>query len=247
MQQITDVHAHILPGIDDGAFNMEEAEAMLWQAYGQGIRKIIATPHFEKEQDLEHLLETRKKLQKKAFEIHKQYRVFLGQEVFYYEGMIEDLARGKVLTMCGSKYALIEFSPRISYSIMLQNIRKIILARYVPIIAHMERYLCLREKGKVEELIKTGCILQMNYSSIVGSRFCKDIRWCRKQIAMENVHMMGTDMHHLCERGPEIKKALSWIKKHCGIKIYQDIVSNNAENILIETKQHTGAVDENGF
>lgn len=240
MQEIIDIHAHILPGLDDGAFNMEEAQAMLQLAYSQGICKIIATPHYKRGQNRQFILEAGQRLQEKAYEINSQYQILLGQEILYFEDMMDDLRENKIFTMCQSRYLLIEFDPRISYSMMLQSLRKIIFACYIPILAHMERYLCLREKGKVEELIRSGCMLQMNYCSIIGTGFSSDIRWCRNQIRLGYVHMMGTDMHHYGGRGPEIKKALKWIRKHCGMDTYQKLVRGNAEEILKEKKQFTG-------
>lgn len=237
MQEIIDMHAHVLPGIDDGAANMEEAKEMLQMAYSQGIRKIIATPHYKRGQKLEHFMALSRKLQQIAHEIHKQYNLYLGQEILYHEDILENLKEKKALTMCGSAYVLVEFPPLVSYSRLYQGIRKIILARYIPILAHMERYHCLRKKGRVNELINSGCMLQMNYSSIAGSRFNREVRWCRCQIQEEHIHMLGTDMHHLHERTPEIKKSLIWLKKNCSMELYQKLVSFNAQKVLIKRKQ----------
>ena len=54
---IIDVHAHILPGVDDGSSGWEESRQMLQEAYRQGIRTIIATPHYRQGQDVEQLRE----------------------------------------------------------------------------------------------------------------------------------------------------------------------------------------------
>jgi protein-tyrosine phosphatase len=101
----------------------------------------------------------------------------------------------------------------------------------------MERYLCLREKGRVNELISTGCMLQMNYCSIAGSQFNSEVRWCRRQIYEEHIHLMGTDMHHINKRTPEIKKSLTWMKRNCSVETYQNLVSNNAQRILKKREQ----------
>lgn len=243
MQGIIDVHAHVLPGIDDGAANMEEAKAMLRLAYSQGIRKIIATPHYKRGQNPDHIVELSRKLQREAHEIHKQYDIYLGQEILYYEDILEDLREKKALTMCGSNYVLVEFHPSVSYSKLFQGLRKLILARYIPILAHMERYRCLREKGRVNELINSGCMLQMNYCSIIGSRFNSEVCWCRRQILQEHIHMLGTDMHHLNKRTPEIEKALTWMKKYCSMETYQNLVSNNAQNVLEKKKTMNGSCE----
>jgi len=232
MQEIIDIHAHVLPGIDDGAADMEEAKAMLKMAYSQGIRKIIVTPHYKRGQDPEKIIELSRKLQREARKIHKRFNIYLGQEILYCEDILEDLKEKRAFTMCESHYVLIEFPPLIAYSRLFQGLRKIILARYVPILAHMERYLCLRENGRVKELINSGCILQMNYCSITGSLFNRQVRWCRLQIQQGHIHMLGTDMHHLKERTPEIEKALLWIKKNCSLEMYQSLTGNYALNLL---------------
>lgn len=245
MREILDIHAHILPGIDDGARNMEEAQAMLQNAFSQGITRIIATPHYRRGQDPHFIQETKQKLQEKAHEIYDQYQIFLGQEIFYFEELPDELKKKNVITMCSSRYLLIEFDPMVTYSRLLQSIRKIIFTGYIPILAHIERYLCLRDDGRIKELIHSGCMLQMNYSSIIGRRHFRDIHWCRKQICQGYVHMMGTDMHHSNEWDLEIKKAIKWLKKNCSREMYEQLISSNAELILKESNKCMGAEYDN--
>lgn len=244
MQEIIDIHAHVLPGLDDGAADMEEAKAMLKMAYSQGIRKIIVTPHYKRGQDPKQIMELNRRLQWEARKIDKCFNLYLGQEILYCEDILQDLKERRALTMCGSHYVLIEFPPLVPYSRMFQSLRKIILARYIPILAHMERYTCLREKGRVKELINSGCIMQMNYCSIAGSRFKRQVRWCRLQIQEGNIHMLGTDMHHMNERTPEIENALIWIKKNCSLEMYQNLTGNYALNIL-KKKNNNRSRNEN--
>lgn len=241
MRGVFDIHAHILPGIDDGAKNMEESEAMLRLAFDQGISKIIATPHYRKGQDLQNLLEAGRILQEKAYEIHNQYQILLGQEIFYFEELTDELRKKSVLTMCKSRYLLIEFDPFVSYTMLLQSLRKVIFARYIPILAHMERYICLREGERVKELIRSGCMLQMNYSSIIGNWYFRDIHWCRNQISQGHVHMMGTDMHRPYEQRAKINKALDWLRKNCSTERYEQLTGGTAELILIERNEYMGA------
>ena len=80
-----------------------------------------------------------------------------------------------------SQYVLVEFMPSVSYEILFQGIRKLVSNGYTPILAHMERYGCLRKKG-TSELLDIGCKLQMNYDSIQGHWFSPEVRWCREQV-----------------------------------------------------------------
>ena len=110
-----DIHAHILPGVDDGASDWEETNEMLRRAYEQGITHIIATPHYVSGQDTHSLREMVKKLRETAFSISENMMVDLGQEVQYFEELPSFLEQGKVLTLSGSRYVLVEFLPGDGY------------------------------------------------------------------------------------------------------------------------------------
>ena len=106
-----DIHAHILPGVDDGAHDWDEAAGSLKLAYGQGIRHIIATPHFTGNQDPGLLQELCTCLDYQAKAIADGFGVSLGQEIMYFENLVEYLNQGKALTLAGSRYVLVEFGP----------------------------------------------------------------------------------------------------------------------------------------
>ena len=140
MMKIIDVHAHILPGVDDGSENWNESIEMLRMAYEQGIRTIIATPHYHQGQDIERLKETTGILRQEAQKLDPEYGIFLGQELMDSEGILDELRKGRALTMAGSRYVLIEFLPNVSYSRLYQRLRQLQGAGYIPILAHAERY-----------------------------------------------------------------------------------------------------------
>lgn len=232
--EIIDVHAHILPGADDGAESLEESRRMLEIAYRQGIRQIIATPHYRRGQDTERLRALAGELQREAWNVDPCCRIYLGQELMDSEDLIEDLKTGRALTMGGSRYVLIEFHTNASFSHIYQRLRQLEAAGYLPVVAHVERYGCLRAEGRVRELIETGSCIQMNYSSLEGSVFNKEVRWCRRQVMEGNVHLLGTDMHHAERRSPDIEKALGWLKGHCPRGRLHRMLKKNPEYILMK-------------
>ena len=73
---------------------------------------------------------------------------------------------------------------------------------YRPVIAHIERYGALREKGRVEELTEIGALMQMNYRRIGGKWYEETTRWCRKMLKDEKIHFLATDMHNTKARKP---------------------------------------------
>ncbi len=113
-----DVHSHILPGVDDGARNMGETRQMLLRAYEEGTRIIVATPHYaagKKHIPSEQLLRILLEVNQVAAEISKELLVISGNELFYSLDMLDSLADGEALTLHGSRYILVEFSPSEEY------------------------------------------------------------------------------------------------------------------------------------
>lgn len=218
MRQIIDVHAHILPGVDDGPQDMGESLEMIQMAYEQGIRYIIATPHFRFFPDkscyhgeTDHLRSLCQELQVKAEEMGYKVPVFLGQEIFYFEELPEYLDDGWAISMADSSYVLIEFSPNVSYATILRAVNRLARRNYVPLIAHVERYLCMREKGRTKALVEAGACLQMNYKSLSGGFLDTEVTWCKRQVLNGMIHFFGTDMHDTFDRAPEVEPAASWL------------------------------------
>lgn len=216
MKGIIDVHAHLLPGADDGASDWEEAGWMLNCAYEQGIRAVIATPHYSHGQETDRLRRKARRLAGEAGKIAPDFKVYLGQEILYFDSMVERLKEGHALTLAGSRYVLVEFMPRAPYGRIYQGIRKLMLAGYHPVVAHVERYDALRVDGQIEELAGTGCMMQMNYKSLLGGIFDRNARWCRRQVLEGRVGLLGTDAHHRDHRTPEIAASLRWLESHAG-------------------------------
>lgn len=216
MEGIIDIHAHLLPGIDDGASDWEEAVWMLNCAYSQGIRAIIATPHYSHRQDPARIRQKVQKLAGEAGKIAPDFQVFPGQEILYFDSIVERLQEGHALTLADSRHVLVEFMPQTPYKKIYQGVRKIMLAGYHPVVAHVERYDALRDDGQMEELAETGCMMQMNYRSLQGGMFDRNARWCRRQVLEGRIRLLGTDAHHRDFRTPEIAGSLRWLKLHAG-------------------------------
>ena len=234
---IIDVHAHILPGIDDGSRNWEESRLMLQMAYEQGIRQIIATPHYRSGRRSINLKDLAGQLQEEAEAIRPDLQIFLGEELYYHEGLAGELKEGMALTLAGTRYVLVEFSPETTYPALYQALRKLIMARYIPVLAHIERYQCLRNQNSLAELGTLDCLFQMNYSSLAGSALDQSVRWCRRQVLEERVHLLGSDMHRMDYRKPDLTGALRWLRTHIPRRQLRGLVYRNADELLRSGKQ----------
>ena len=118
-QKIIDTHSHILPGIDDGAGSWKEALCMLKTAQAQGIRRVIATPHWGGPFGYTDPVQIRElcfTLQEKARRHNISVKIYQGQEVMYTEEAADRIANGEILTLADSRYVLAEFYQGIGYS-----------------------------------------------------------------------------------------------------------------------------------
>ena len=227
---LCDIHSHILPGVDDGSKSMEMTENMLKIAYEQGIRYMIATPHFipgEDNPSVAKLVATYKDVQKKASEIGRDFRIFLGNELYYSEGLTESLDNHSALTINGSRYVLIEFDVRAGYSVIYEGLSSVIKKGYFPIIAHIERYQqLLGQFDKIEELIKLGAYVQVNVSSIEDGGFCK------KLLKHDMIHVFGTDAHRDVGRAPYMQAGVRYVYKKYGMETAKKLFYDNPMKIL---------------
>lgn len=211
-----DVHAHVLPGVDDGARDMNESVRMLKILANQGFTGVIATPHGSRRgmKTADMLPVLAKELQEKIRMSYPGFSVYLGQEQWYHQELPKQLRNGTAYTMAGSSYVLMEFSPDAPYSILYQGIRSLTAAGYMPILAHVERYMCLSEAERIRELISCGCVIQMNYDSLKGRWYQSEVRRCRRLVEEGRIHLLGTDMHRMDFRPPQIEDAMRWLNGH---------------------------------
>lgn len=236
MEGFIDIHTHVLPGVDDGARDMEEACRMLEQAAAQGVTAVIATPHGFGGCSAQELKTLAEELQRRIRDRLPGLSIYLGQEHYYHEELLDSLACGLALTMAGSRSVLVEFSPAASYQMLYRGIRRLAAAGYQPVLAHMERYRCLREEHHLRELLEDGCLMQMNCDSIRGRIFDPDVRWCRRQIKAGRIHLLASDMHRMDCRPPELGEALRWLEKNVSGADLDRMARQNALHMINDEK-----------
>lgn len=108
---------------------------------------------------------------------------------------------------------------------------------YRPVIAHIERYGALREKGRVEELTEIGALMQMNYRRIGGKWYEETTRWCRKMLKDEKIHFLATDMHNTKARKPSTQGAEVWMAKHLDSIYMKKLCYKNALKLIKQNTQ----------
>ncbi len=236
MDGYIDIHCHILPGVDDGAADDEIMCQMLRTAWKEGISEIIATPHFHKghvEPSQDQLLRAWQQTVYRAQEIDKNFKIYLGNELYSSHCLAERLNAGKVFAMANSSYVLVEFSPVISYFEIQSSLQHLQMNGYRPIVAHAERYGCLlKNPYRVEELVDMGILIQVNTASVTGENGFQAKSFTKKLLKYELVHFFGTDAHNMKARKPLMKKCVSYIARKYGESCAQRLSRENALRMI---------------
>jgi len=216
----TDMHCHILPGVDDGSPDMETSLQMLEKEWNEGVGAVILTPHYIQRHNRYRHDELEKRfeeLRQKSKEILPELRLFLGNEILYEPGVAESLRNGRIHTMAGSRYILIEFRVTIEEEYIFKAVRECTDMGYKPIIAHVERYFGIQGNFEaLEGLIRQGALLQCNTQAVTAGFTDGEGRWARKMVKKGMIRFIGTDAHDMNKRSPQYKKAYEWIVTKCG-------------------------------
>ncbi len=234
--EIFDIHSHVLPGVDDGAKDMEMTERILDTLYEQGVRTVFATPHFSirsREDKAERVARAYDKVNNYLNEKYSDMQILLGSEVYMEEGMVERIKDEKVFTMNKTPYVLCEFQFGGRYKDMYRYLQQLVRARYKPVIAHVERYSCLQgEWSLIHELREMGVLTQINAESLSGNMFDKRYRYGKTLIQAEVIDFIGSDAHDMKQRAPMLDKAERTMVKLIGKEKAECILNKNAQVFL---------------
>ena len=233
-----DMHCHILPGVDDGSKDMEMTMRMLQVAKDNGIGEFIVTPHnyaAHRSVSAEGILRRTKELQAASDEAGYDFMFHPGSELYYDSTLPDRLDAGEALTLAGSRYCLVEFSPSDPYDYIQEGLRSLSYAGYRVILAHCERYLCLLDKPvRCLDLVRNGVLLQVNASSIRPKLFQKIPKFVDGLLEEELVSFVSTDAHRDVGRAPELGDAASWLRKHVHEDYYSAILCDNALAVIAD-------------
>ena len=209
-----DFHAHLLPGVDDGSKNVDESRQMLERMHAQGIKQVVATPHFyANDESLDSFLTRRAAAYGAIEHLTERPQILLGAEVRYYEG-ISRMPDLKKLCVQDSRLMLLEMPFRIWTEYAVKEVEDIACqSRIIPVIAHVERYLFIQKKGVAERLLQNGVLFQVNADFLT--------EWKRRRKALRmlkrgEIHFIGSDCHNLIDRAPKAGEGYALIEKKLG-------------------------------
>lgn len=235
-----DFHTHILPNVDDGSKSVEETFELLKEAKEAGFDSIISTSHYmeeyyevnsaEREVWIKAITEN---LDKKNIDL----KLYLGNEIYITENIINLLETGKATSINNTNYVLFEFPLNVKPMNMYDIIYDMIEYKLIPILAHPERYSFVQKEPElIYDLIQKGVLMQSNYGSIIGQYGEKAQIIARKLLENNMVHFLGTDVHKKNSIYPRIPEALSELRMIVGEKKLEELTTINP-SLVLENKK----------
>ena len=233
-----DIHSHIIPNVDDGSSSMDASIKMLEEEAMNGVSDVILTPHYRKgmfETDVKSIVLSFFSLEEERKRRQIDINLHLGQEIHVrriesLDRIINRLNNKMSLTIGNTKYVLLEFS--YTSEIDISEVAFVMKKHgYIPIIAHIERYVYL-DIEKVMEIKEAGAMIQVNASSIVGEDSRRVQKFIFKLIKLGLVDYIGSDIHQT--RINYISKAKKVLEKKFDKEIVNDILINNPHEIIKE-------------
>lgn len=218
---MTDLHTHILPGMDDGAKTVEQSLQMLQMQLEQCVDTVVLTPHFYREREtVEEFLSRRGKAmaQLTAALPANAPQLLLGAEVAWFPGITgEDLEQ---LCIEGSRNVLLEL-PYSSWSeSLLEELMDFTrLTGLDPILAHVDRYLSLQKDGQIEALINMGFAMQLNAETVLKPFGCQKAR----KLLRRGAWYLGSDCHRTDRRVPCLNDAVQKLRKYYPAAFLRDL------------------------
>lgn len=231
-----DIHCHIIPGVDDGSKDLEMSKSMLDMSYEQGVRNMIATPHYypgHRNASPEHVAAAFEELRNYAENRYPDFHLYRGNEIYYRDSVTEAIEKNEILSLAESRYVLLEFAYTIGFKDLKKAVYKVSSHGYYPILAHIERYECLHNQVKlVEELVREGAYIQLNGENFHSGFIVTNRAYCVKLIREGLVNFIASDTHNISERKPNLGIAYEYLVPKVGHEILHQILVENPKRIL---------------
>jgi protein-tyrosine phosphatase len=236
MIPLADMHCHLLAGLDDGPRTADEAWEMCRLAHAEGTRMVVALAHQNpryRDNSPDRIRGAVKDLAKRLHGADISLSVFPGAEVMVHPEIEESWLEGRLLSIGGrGRYVLLEMPHNLCVDV--RRIAGTLRSHGVRVIlAHPEREEeLLHDDGRIEALIRCGCIVQVSSGSITEPRNRRDAaalkNWARRGV----IHLLGSDGHRPEKRPPRMAEAYQRLVRWIGAGKADRICSTHGMAIL---------------
>lgn len=234
-----DLHAHILPGVDDGARTMADALDMAQIAVKSGVHTVVATPHSRRTAEAARfaaLVDSGVRVLQHRLRCEGiPLRVLPGMEVFVTESTPSLLQQGLLLPLNGTRYVLMEFAldedPDF-INAMLHAVRELC---FVPVIAHPERCFCVQEFPEMAgDWRRSGYVIQVTKGSFLG-RFGEPACTAAQRLLRDGVvSVVASDAHTPRVRTTDMSQVARWLTANASLQTAQELLMTNPQRLLAD-------------
>lgn len=231
-----DLHCHILPGIDDGAPDLDEALRMARVAVADGIRVTACTPHIYPGMYENDAAGIRAAIAAFREVLHREdipLQLVEGADVHLTPDLVAGLRAGRIPTLNGSRYFLFEPPHHVAPPRLENVVFDLVSAGYVPVLTHPERLSWIDGHYPLfAKLIKGGAWMQLTAGAITGRFGGRPRYWAERMLDEGLVHIVATDAHRADKRPPLLAEAREAVAKRCGEAVAEAMVSGVPDAML---------------
>jgi len=232
-----DLHAHILPGLDDGAKDLDEAVRMCLVAARDGITTIVATPHvpngtYNTTPDV--IFDGVRTLNAEIERGKIPLEVLPGADIHVHEHLDSLVKNREVLTVNDNmRYVMVEFPRHVIPPRYIEWMFHLTLAGFTPILTHPERNTAVHGKTDiVRNWVEKGGLVQLTAMSLTGD-FGPEIRKCSEELLKyQLVHVIASDAHSAKRRPPVLSKAFKLASSLIGAEYAHKLVKEYPAAII---------------
>lgn len=238
---MVDIHSHILPFVDDGSNSVQKSIEMLRIAEASSTEAVVLTPHsnlYEYEKNLiEEMTAVFDSFKAKLENENVDIEVYLGAEVYASDDIIELAHKKQLPTINNSRFMLVEFDFYASSGYITGVLSELSKLGYVPIVAHPERYECVKKRISAGlEFMNCGALLQINKGSFVN-----DFGVGARNTAFELVHhrlahFVASDAHNLSSRNPDMELCFDILRDEFDDKYARKLFEINPRAVIENKK-----------
>jgi protein-tyrosine phosphatase len=212
-----DLHVHLLPGVDDGPATLEQSLALARVLVQEGVHTCVATPHYNDQypqRSATDILSRVATLQEVLIQQQIPLQIRAGHEVLIKPGLVDDLRTGRIATLNGGRYVLLELWTTTWLPETARVIFELRAAGYIPVLAHPERYCTLQDDPRrVVALRSQGVLMQVTIGSLIGMQGRSAQRCASTLLKKDLVDCLASDAHSLGQRRPAILASLRTLNR----------------------------------
>jgi protein-tyrosine phosphatase len=233
---LIDLHCHILPGIDDGAGNLDVSLQMARAAVEQGITVVACTPHILP--GLYHntgpaIRQAIKQLQDALDENGIPLQLTTGADVHMAPNFVAGLRSGHLLSIADSRYVLVEPPHHTAPPQIEEFFFNLVAAGYVPILTHPERLSWVPSRYQtIKKLVQSGVWMQVTAGSFAGAFGRNALYWAQRLLDEGCVHLIASDAHDAERRPPDLAAGRDLVAKRVGDEEAQRLVLTRPMGVL---------------